>query len=204
MIFALNPRYVLITGDITDRGDSWDRFVRDDEAMCTSGYRDDRAREPRPCWCARPRGRVSLHSGANSKCSVQTRRISNGVRHPTRPPPTGASDRRGGCGAERPSTDERQHRADRPDPIRRTMIVDEADHHFGRRSSSAWAKYGGLHKILIRAPLLAIVALRVLQPLTLVRRQAARSPRSRSAWRTPVPTVPCELSCTNGILMQVR
>ena len=36
---------------------------------------------------------------------------------------------------------DRQHRADRLDSIRVSMIVDEADHHFPRRSSSAWAKY---------------------------------------------------------------
>src|SRR6185437_4904278 len=35
----------------------------------------------------------------------------------------------------------RQHPADRLDPIRRAVIVDEGDHGLCRRSSSAWAKY---------------------------------------------------------------
>src|SRR6516162_10722033 len=36
---------------------------------------------------------------------------------------------------------DRQHLADRLDPIYPTMIVDEGDHGLNRRSSSAWAKY---------------------------------------------------------------
>jgi hypothetical protein len=36
---------------------------------------------------------------------------------------------------------DRQHRADRLDPIRRAVVVDERHHHFARRSSSACAKY---------------------------------------------------------------
>src|SRR5271165_3853873 len=35
---------------------------------------------------------------------------------------------------------DRQHLADRLDPIDSTMIVDEGDHGLNRRSSSAWAK----------------------------------------------------------------
>jgi hypothetical protein len=35
----------------------------------------------------------------------------------------------------------RQHIADWLDPVHGTMLVDEGHHHFGRRSSSAWAKY---------------------------------------------------------------
>jgi hypothetical protein len=35
----------------------------------------------------------------------------------------------------------RQHLADRLDPIRPTVIVDERDHGLNRRSSSAWAQY---------------------------------------------------------------
>jgi hypothetical protein len=31
--------------------------------------------------------------------------------------------------------------ADRLDPVSVSMVINEADHHFGRRSSSAWAKY---------------------------------------------------------------
>src|SRR5258706_94497 len=38
------------------------------------------------------------------------------------------------------STGDRQHTADRLDPVR-LMVVDEADHHFARRSGSACAKY---------------------------------------------------------------
>ena len=36
---------------------------------------------------------------------------------------------------------DRQHLADRLDPIRLAVIVDEGDHGLNRRSSSAWAKY---------------------------------------------------------------
>ena len=36
---------------------------------------------------------------------------------------------------------DRQHLADRLDPVRLAMIVDERDHGLNRRSSSAWAKY---------------------------------------------------------------
>src|SRR5256714_9122941 len=36
---------------------------------------------------------------------------------------------------------DRQHLADRLDPIRFPVIIDERDHGFTRRSSSAWAKY---------------------------------------------------------------
>src|SRR5690348_6947679 len=36
---------------------------------------------------------------------------------------------------------DRQHLADRLDPIGDTMIIDEGDHGLNRRSSSAWAKY---------------------------------------------------------------
>ena len=35
---------------------------------------------------------------------------------------------------------DRQHPADRLDPVQRPVFVDERHHHFGRRSSSAWAK----------------------------------------------------------------
>src|SRR5436190_23708364 len=36
---------------------------------------------------------------------------------------------------------DRQHFADRLDPMDLTVIVDERDHRLNRRSSSAWAKY---------------------------------------------------------------
>jgi hypothetical protein len=36
---------------------------------------------------------------------------------------------------------DRQDRTDRLDPETISMIIDEADHHLARRSSSAWAKY---------------------------------------------------------------
>ena len=36
---------------------------------------------------------------------------------------------------------DRQHAADRLDPVHLPMVVDERDHHFARRSSSACAKY---------------------------------------------------------------
>src|SRR5262247_2704851 len=38
------------------------------------------------------------------------------------------------------SRGDRQLRADRLDPVLGPMLIDEGDHHFGRRSSSAWAK----------------------------------------------------------------
>ena len=43
---------------------------------------------------------------------------------------------------------DRQHAADRLDPVDVSMVIDEADHHFAQRSSSAWAKYAdALRKI---------------------------------------------------------
>ena len=43
---------------------------------------------------------------------------------------------------------DRHHGADRLDPIDISMGLDEPDHHFARRSSSAWAKYAdALRKI---------------------------------------------------------
>jgi hypothetical protein len=36
---------------------------------------------------------------------------------------------------------DRQHLADRLDPMHLTVIVDERDHGLNRRSNSAWAKY---------------------------------------------------------------
>ena len=47
------------------------------------------------------------------------------------------------CGheARRVGAGNRQHRADRLDPILRSMVLNEADQHLPRRSSSAWAQY---------------------------------------------------------------
>jgi hypothetical protein len=46
----------------------------------------------------------------------------------------------GDMGAVRRRGD-RQHLADRLDPVGPAMVVDEGDHRFSGRSSSAWAKY---------------------------------------------------------------
>jgi phage-related protein len=43
-----------------------------------------------------------------------------------------------------PRRGDRHHSADRLDPIRGALIVDEAHQHFGRRSSSAWATCAAL------------------------------------------------------------
>ena len=55
------------------------------------------------------------------------------------------ADRRVGSGCVRLAPKvgrrgDRQHAADRLDPVRLPMLVDERHHHFARRSSSAWAK----------------------------------------------------------------
>ena len=77
------------------------------------------------------------------------------------------------------------HRADRLDPIRVPVIVDESDGHLPRRSSSAWAKYAdAFRKISLvrfssrfsRSNSFRRCRSSVVSP--------ARWPRSRSAWRT--------------------
>src|SRR5690348_17873582 len=68
---------------------------------------------------------------------------------------------------------DRQHLADRLDPIRLTMIVDEGDHGLYRRSSSAWAKYAdALRRISLacrssrfsRSSALSFAAMSVVRP----------------------------------------
>src|SRR5258708_1684980 len=68
---------------------------------------------------------------------------------------------------------DRQHLADRLDPIRRPMIVDESDHGLNRRSSSAWAKYAdALRRISLacrssrfsRSSALSLAAISVVSP----------------------------------------
>ena len=67
---------------------------------------------------------------------------------------------------------DRQHLADRLDPIRPAVIVDERDHGLCRRSSSAWAKYADrLAQDLVGLPQLAVLPLQRLEPLALVRRR---------------------------------
>ena len=68
---------------------------------------------------------------------------------------------------------DRQHPADRLDPIRPAVIVDEGDHGLNRRSSSAWAKYAeALRRISLawrssrfsRSSALSLSAISVVRP----------------------------------------
>src|SRR5271170_6619832 len=78
---------------------------------------------------------------------------------------------------------DRQHLADRLDPMRLAVIVDEGNHGLNRRSSSAWAKYAlALRRISLacrssrfsRSRAFSFVATSVGTP--------ARTPLSRSAF----------------------
>src|SRR5580692_10768966 len=80
---------------------------------------------------------------------------------------------------------DRQHPADRLDPMRLAVIVDEGNHGLNRRSSSAWAKYAlALRRISLacrssrfsRSRAFSFVATSVGTP--------ARTPLSRSAFFT--------------------
>src|SRR5258708_11887806 len=80
---------------------------------------------------------------------------------------------------------DRQHLADRLDPMRLAVIVDEGNHGLNRRSSSAWAKYAlALRRISLacrssrfsRSRAFSFVATSVGTP--------ARTPLSRSAFFT--------------------
>ncbi len=80
---------------------------------------------------------------------------------------------------------DRQHPADRLDPVGVAMIVDERDHGFDRRSSSAWAKYADA----LRRISLAWRSSRISRSSALIRSRSSlvrpgRWPRSRSACRT--------------------
>jgi len=52
------------------------------------------------------------------------------------------------------------------------MLDDERNHHFGRRSSSAWARHATPCEDFVRGAHLAHLALALFQPLALARRQA--------------------------------
>src|SRR3954462_11825221 len=67
----------------------------------------------------------------------------------------------------------RQHLAERLDPIRATVIIDERDHRLNGRSSSAWAKYAdALRRISLacrssrfsRSSVLSLAAMSVVKP----------------------------------------
>src|SRR4029453_15184029 len=80
---------------------------------------------------------------------------------------------------------DRQHLADRLDPVATPVIVDEGDHVLDRRSSSAWAKYA---ERLARISL-AWRSSRTSRSSALIRSRSAlvgpgRHPPSRSACRT--------------------
>ena len=67
---------------------------------------------------------------------------------------------------------DREHPADRLDPVTLTVRVDEQHLHFGRRSSSAWAKNAdALRRISFARFSSRFFSLKLLQPLMLVRRQ---------------------------------
>src|SRR5262249_668596 len=80
---------------------------------------------------------------------------------------------------------DRQHAADRLDPVGAFVLVDEGDHHFARRSSSAWAKnadalrkisFARLSSTFSRWSRFSSARSSVVRP--------GRFPASRSAWRT--------------------
>src|SRR5580658_4242627 len=84
---------------------------------------------------------------------------------------------------------DRQQLADRLDPMRLAVIVDEGNHGLNRRSSSAWAKYAlALRRISLacrssrfsRSRAFSFVATSVGTPA----RTPARTPLSRSAFFT--------------------
>jgi hypothetical protein len=82
---------------------------------------------------------------------------------------------------------DRQHLADRLDPIRPAVIVDEGDHGLDRRSSSARAEYADA----LRRISLAWRSSRFSRSNALMRSRSsvvgpARCPRSRSAWRSQI------------------
>jgi hypothetical protein len=69
---------------------------------------------------------------------------------------------------------DRQHGADRLDPVQTPILVDEGHHHFGRRSSSARAKQAdALRRISLALP---VLTLKLLEPLTLGCREAGARP----------------------------
>src|SRR5258705_7582523 len=81
---------------------------------------------------------------------------------------------------------DRQDAADRLDPVLIAIRIDEADHGFHRRSSSAWAKYA----LALRRISLAWRNSRISRSSALMRSRSsvvgpARKPRARSAWRPP-------------------
>src|SRR6185436_6105183 len=80
---------------------------------------------------------------------------------------------------------DRHHAADRLDPIRPTMLVDEGDHHFGRRSSSACAKNADAFRRISLARFNSTFSRwrRLSSSRSLVVRPE-RWTASRSAWRT--------------------
>src|SRR5437867_6618885 len=85
---------------------------------------------------------------------------------------------------------DRQLRADRLDPVLGPVGVNERHHHFGRRSSSAWAKKADA----LRRISLARFSSRFSRSNSLSRSRSvlvnpARRPWSRSAWRTHLRSV---------------
>src|SRR5262245_43642258 len=80
---------------------------------------------------------------------------------------------------------DRQHAADRLDPELLPMIVNERDHHFARRSSSAWAKYADAFlriSFARRSSTFSLSSCFRRARSSVVR--PGRCPLSRSAWRT--------------------
>jgi TIR domain len=80
---------------------------------------------------------------------------------------------------------DRQDRADRLDPVGVPVLVDEVDHHLGRRSSSAWAKYADA----LRRISLARFSSRTARSSSFIRSRSlvvspGRFPASRCDWRT--------------------
>src|SRR5579875_2961014 len=123
-------------------------------------------------WPSRRSCRQTLRTPYTRKFSSQTRRIAS---------PSSASR----CVRVVRRRGDRQHLADRLDPVGPFVLVDERLHGLHRRSSSAWAKYA----LALRRISLTWRSSRFSRSKALIRSRSsvvgpARKPRSRSACRT--------------------
>ncbi len=111
--------------------------------------------------------------------------------------PDACPDRAGGAVLVVGRRGDRQHRADRLDPVLLAVLLDEADHHFARRSSSACAKYADA----LRRISFARFSSRFSRSSSLSRSRspssarAARRCHARPAAPTSAASRPCSPSC---------
>ena len=83
---------------------------------------------------------------------------------------------------------DRQHAADRLDSVRLTVVIDEGDHHLGRRSSLSHSEIRGrLAEDLVRAAEFPIFTLQVLQARTFFCRRPRSHPGIAFRLAHPVP-----------------